>query len=204
MRSRELHSRRLLRDGLHEPIEALSINPTASVDPLGRKRNLTRSLLLTSSSPSPLTAQLPRTLHSRDFSPPARPSLSEISPDGSAPGTSYRRLNRQFPLDDDRGSPRFGADLLVGKYEYRDRLELLLAEHREELCPRGLQPRRVGSVDDINDSGRCEKGRKGSQRSVSKQTSGERVLRDERGRTPGEYECQWSVKGRWQRQATRT
>jgi hypothetical protein len=188
LRSRELHSRRLLRDGLHEPIEALSINPTASVDPLGL--NLTRSFLLTSSSPSPLTAQLPRTLHSRDFSPPARPSLSEISPDGSAPGTSYRRLNRQRPLDDDRGSPRFGADLLVGEHEYRDRLELLLAEHREEFCPRGLQPRRVGSVDDIDDSGRCEKERKGNQRSVSMQTSGEMVLLDERGRTPGEYEYQ--------------
>ncbi len=41
-----------------------------------------------SSSPSPLTAQLPLTDHSRPFSPPARPSLSEISAGDKAPSTS--------------------------------------------------------------------------------------------------------------------
>jgi hypothetical protein len=41
-----------------------------------------------SSSPSPLVAQLPRTDHSLPFSPPARPSLSEISAGERAPSTS--------------------------------------------------------------------------------------------------------------------
>jgi hypothetical protein len=43
-----------------------------------------------SSSPSPLVAQLPRTDHSRPFSPPARPSLSDISAGERAPWTSWK------------------------------------------------------------------------------------------------------------------
>jgi len=55
-----------------------------------------------SSSPSPFVAQLPRTDHSRPFSPPARPSLSEISAGESAPSTSCNMtptyvIPNQFP-----------------------------------------------------------------------------------------------------------
>ena len=46
-----------------------------------------------SSSPSPFVAQLPLTLHSLPFSPPARPSLSLISPALSAPLTSCLLAN---------------------------------------------------------------------------------------------------------------
>jgi len=52
-----------------------------------------------SSSPSPLVAQLPLTLHSLPFSCPAKPSLSLISPGLNAPSTSCLFANTRTGTD---------------------------------------------------------------------------------------------------------
>lgn len=99
-----------------------------------------------SSSPSPLVAQLPRTDHSLPFSPPARPSLSEISAGERAPSTSCSVYTTVFISK--RSFPKrmtwqvvgwWAAHLLVGEHEHGHVLQLVLAEHGQQFRPRRRQ-----------------------------------------------------------------